>query len=155
MTTFLVNTWSSDDDYDAKCNSLLVEVDPTYARWLLSLKAEFEQIVARQPKTNELSVTDYEPIIFNKYAVDELILEHREFSTDGRFYTRIDGPAPVVPENVQASLDYLNVLIGGRAPLKPECDGPCWECGPHDTDITVTSEIIPWIEIERIAEGAR
>lgn len=155
MPIFLVNTWSSSEDYDAECNTVLVDIDVTYARWLLALKTEFEQIVARQPATTELSVADYNPIVFDKYAVEGLDPELLEFPADGRLYARVDGPMSVIPEEAHASLDYLNVLIGGRIPLKSAFDGVQWECGPHDTDITVTSDIIPWIEIEQIAKEDR
>lgn len=152
MPTFIVNCYASNSDDDANCNAMAVEIDASYARRLLSLRARFEQLVAAEPKLHTLMLTDYEPVFFDQYALPNTL----EIALPGDGQPYVSTPTSVesqLPERTIPSIDFINLLISGHLPLKPGYDGVQWECGPHDTDLTITSEVIPWNEIEQIAQG--
>lgn len=154
MPTFLVNCSSSNDDYDADCDTLVVDINVAYAQWLLSLKTMLETIATQDPRISGLTARDYGPTFFNRYRPDNNMAESQYVADldEGEGYIRTEEMLSI-PDRGSIRMDYVLASVAGVLPLR-SYDGVKWEAGPHDADIIITSNEIPWHEITQIVEEA-
>jgi len=138
---FLMRPYSSDPDFNADCDFVVIEIDHKFARELRRRRKLFLQTLAREP------IRPLRHFAYGDYSASFLASSQ-------------------VPDELQDALDdigdgYIEVDVAFEdSEISTECDelevhehGLIWTALLKHCDVQLSTPALPWTEIDRILAG--